>query len=131
MRARYQTTIDELSIPIRDSEVFSAFRGMRIRTHSLSSTEGSNKEKAESSEFGWVRTGNPTPVDSDFCLLHYKMFKDAAGKTLKSILMSCNTRMEPFAIPQVRELVSYDERELDKLGDADSRRGVRHHVRHH
>ena len=71
-----------------------------------------------------MRTRNPTPVDSDFCLLHYKMFKDAAGKTLKSILVSCNTRMEPFAIPQVRELVSFDEMELDKLGDADGRRAV-------
>ena len=53
------------------------------------------------------------------------MFKDAAGKTLKSILVSCNTRMEPFAIPQVRELVSRDEMELDRLGLArGSRRAV-------
>ena len=72
----------------------------------------------------WVRVAEPTPVDADFCLLHYKMFKDAAGKTLKSILVSCNTRMEPFAIPQVRELVSFDEMELDLLGDAGERRAV-------
>lgn len=72
----------------------------------------------------WVRVYDPTPVDADFCLLHYKMFKDAAGKTLKSILVSCNTRMEPFAIPQVRELVSRDEMELDRLGDAGERRAV-------
>ena len=72
----------------------------------------------------WMRVAEPVPVDSDFCLLHYKMFKDAAGKTLKSILVSCNTRMEPFAIPQVRELVSYDEMELDLLGDAGERRAV-------
>lgn len=72
----------------------------------------------------WVRVSEPTPVDADFCLLHYKMFKDAAGKTLKSILVSCNTRMEPFAIPQVRELVSFDEMELDRLGDACERRAV-------
>lgn len=72
----------------------------------------------------WVKVAEPVPVDSDFCLLHYKMFKDAAGKTLKSILVSCNTRMEPFAIPQVRELVSYDEMELDLLGDAGERRAV-------
>ncbi|MDY5662791.1 MAG: type IV secretory system conjugative DNA transfer family protein, partial [Coriobacteriales bacterium] len=64
-----------------------------------------------------VKTGDPVPIESDFCLLHYKMFKDAAGKTMKSILVSCNTRMEPFAIPQVRELVAYDEMELDQLGD--------------
>lgn len=72
----------------------------------------------------WVRMSEPTPVDSDFCLLHYKMFKDAAGKTLKSILVSCNTRMEPFAIPQVRELVSFDEMELDRLGDPGERRAI-------
>lgn len=72
----------------------------------------------------WARVSEPTPVDADFCLLHYKMFKDAAGKTLKSILVSCNTRMEPFAIPQVRELVSFDEMELDRLGDACERRAV-------
>ena len=72
----------------------------------------------------WVKVADPVPVDSDFALLHYKMFKDAAGKTLKSILVSCNTRMEPFAIPQVRELVSRDEMELDRLGDAEGRRAV-------
>lgn len=72
----------------------------------------------------WVKVADPVAVDADFCLLHYKMFKDAAGKTLKSILVSCNTRMEPFAIPQVRELVSFDEMELDRLGDAGERRAV-------
>lgn len=72
----------------------------------------------------WVKVADPVSVDADFCLLHYKMFKDAAGKTLKSILVSCNTRMEPFAIPQVRELVSYDEMELDRLGDTGERRAV-------
>ena len=71
-----------------------------------------------------VRVADPVDVDSDFCLLHYKMFKDAAGKTLKSILVSCNTRMEPFAIPQVRELVSYDEMALDRLGDPGVKRAV-------
>ena len=72
----------------------------------------------------WVRVADPVAIDADFCLLHYKMFKDAAGKTLKSILVSCNTRMEPFAIPQVRELVSRDEMELDRLGDEGERRAV-------
>lgn len=71
-----------------------------------------------------IRVADPVDVDDDFCLLHYKMFKDAAGKTLKSILVSCNTRMEPFAIPQVRELVSYDEMALDRLGDPGSKCAV-------
>ena len=74
--------------------------------------------------YRWIDVRDPVAVDDDFCLLHYKMFKDAAGKTLKSILVSCNTRMEPFAIPQVRELVSYDEMELDRLGDPESKRAI-------
>ncbi len=76
------------------------------------------------SSFSWTVTGEPVAIEEDFCLLHYKMFKDAAGKTLKSILVSCNTRMEPFAIPQVRELVSVDEMELDRLGGTDGKRAV-------
>lgn len=69
------------------------------------------------SGWSWVKVGEPVGVDEDFSLLHYKMFKDAAGKTLKSILISCNTRLEPAAIPQVREILSFDEMELDRLGD--------------
>lgn len=81
-------------------------------------------EQTGPSSCRWVRVAEPVRVDEDFCLLHYKMFKDAAGKTLKSILISCNTRMEPFAIPQVRELVSFDEMALDRLGDAEGRHAV-------
>ncbi len=66
----------------------------------------------------WVEVGKPVAVNDDFSLLHYKMFKDAAGKTLKSILISCNTRLEPVAVPQVREVLSRDGMELDRMGDA-------------
>lgn len=84
----------------------------------------SRTASAGNARFRWVRVADPVSVEDDFCLLHYKMFKDAAGRTAKSILVSCNTHMEPFAIPQVRELVSCDEMELDQLGDADCRRAV-------
>ena len=84
----------------------------------------SRTASAGSARFRWVKVAEPVAVEDDFCLLHYKMFKDAAGRTAKSILVSCNTRMEPLAIPQVRELVSHDEMELDRLGDADSRRAA-------
>ena len=50
----------------------------------------------------------------------YKVFKQAAGKTAKSILISCGARLAPFDIPQLREIISYDELELDKLGDEKS-----------
>ena len=47
----------------------------------------------------------------------YKAFKQAAGKTAKSILISCGARLAPFDIPQLREIMSYDELELDRMGD--------------
>ena len=47
----------------------------------------------------------------------YKVFKQAAGKTAKSILISCGARLAPFDIEELRELMSYDELELDTLGD--------------
>ena len=47
----------------------------------------------------------------------YKIFKQAAGKTAKSILVSCGARLAPFDIGELRELTAYDELELDTLGD--------------
>lgn len=55
--------------------------------------------------------------DQDFALSNYNAFKVAAGKTLKSIIISCNVRLKPLAISEVRELLKYDEMELDTLGD--------------
>lgn len=52
-----------------------------------------------------------------FAARQYKKFKMAAGKTLKSILISCGARLAPFDIAAVREIMSYDELELEKLGD--------------
>ena len=52
-----------------------------------------------------------------FALKQYKAYKLAAGKTAKSILISCSTRLAPFAIDEVLEITSYDELGLDKLGD--------------
>ena len=50
-------------------------------------------------------------------LRQYKVFKQAAGKTAKSILISCGARLAPFDIAELRELMSYDEMELDTIGD--------------
>lgn len=52
-----------------------------------------------------------------FALKQYKAYKLAAGKTAKSILISCSTRLAPFAIDEVLEITSCDELHLDKLGD--------------
>ena len=50
-------------------------------------------------------------------LKQYRIFKMAAGKTLKSILISCGARLAPFDIAELREIMSDDELELDTLGD--------------
>ena len=52
-----------------------------------------------------------------FAVRQYKLYKLAAGKTAKSILISCGARLAPFDIPQLREVMAYDELELDRIGD--------------
>ena len=52
-----------------------------------------------------------------FAVRQYKKYKLAAGKTAKSILISCGARLAPFDIQELRELTAYDELELDTLGD--------------
>jgi len=52
-----------------------------------------------------------------FAVRQYKKYKLAAGKTAKSILISCGARLAPFDIEELQELTSYDEMELDKIGE--------------
>ena len=52
-----------------------------------------------------------------FAVKQYKKYRLASGKTAKSILISCGARLAPFDIPQLREIMSYDELELDRMGD--------------
>ena len=52
-----------------------------------------------------------------FAVKQYKKYKLASGKTAKSILISCGSRLAPFDIPQLREIMSYDELGLDRIGD--------------
>ena len=54
---------------------------------------------------------------NSFAVRQYKLYKLAAGKTAKSILISCGARLAPFDIQELRDLTMYDELELDKLGD--------------
>jgi len=55
-----------------------------------------------------------------FAVKQYRKYKLAAGKTAKSILISCGARLAPFDIAELRELMSYDELELDTLGERKS-----------
>ena len=52
-----------------------------------------------------------------FAVRQYKKFKLAAGKTAKSILVSCGARLAPFDIAELRDLMAYDEMQLDTIGD--------------
>lgn len=52
-----------------------------------------------------------------FAVRQYKKYKLAAGKTAKSILISCGARLAPFDIQELREIMSYDEMELEELGE--------------
>jgi type IV secretion system protein VirD4 len=52
-----------------------------------------------------------------FAVRQYRKFKLAAGKTMKSVLISCGARLAPFDIAEIREITKYDELELDTLGD--------------
>jgi type IV secretion system protein VirD4 len=57
------------------------------------------------------------PQPNHFALRQYKKYKLAAGKTAKSILISCGARLAPFDIAELREIMSFDEMRLDTLGD--------------
>ena len=52
-----------------------------------------------------------------FAVRQYRLYKLAAGKTAKSILISCGARLAPFDIQELREITAYDELQLDTLGD--------------
>ena len=54
---------------------------------------------------------------NSFAIRQYKLYKLAAGKTAKSILISCGARLSPFDIQEIRDATMYDELELDKLGN--------------
>ena len=54
---------------------------------------------------------------NSFAVRQYKLYKLAAGKTAKSILISCGARLAPFDIQELRDLIMYDELQLDTLGD--------------
>lgn len=73
-----------------------------------------------SDEFAYMKEHQPNEEQKRlgaFACKQYHAYKLAAGKTAKSILISCSTRLAPFAIDEVLEITSYDELGLDKLGD--------------
>ena len=99
--------------------------GMRyVRTGNAAKKEFDAEDRSfatSASDYEWVRICDGIERERDFALQSYCEFKVAAGKTMKSILVSCNVRMKPFTIPSIRELLSYDEMRLDELGEEGAR----------
>lgn len=72
----------------------------------------------------WVRVADPVPPEADFALGRYRAFRAAAGKTLKSIIVSCNARLAPLAVDEMRALLSADDMSLRLMGEPGARRAV-------
>lgn len=66
----------------------------------------------------WKQVREPADQSKDFALNAYKRFKTAAGETLKSIIISCNTRCLPMMADNVQDILADDELHLDAMGDA-------------
>ena len=75
--------------------------------------EDETYKNAVDSLFDELENENP----QHFALRQYRKYKLAAGKTAKSILISCGARLAPFDIAEIRDLMGYDEMELDTIGD--------------
>lgn len=73
------------------------------------------------SEIGWIEVREPADQANDFALNAYKRFKTAAGETLKSIIISCNTRCLPMMADDVQDILADDDLHLDQMGDAGQR----------
>lgn len=86
----------------------------------LDSDIGIADDKELSEMFENMVGGNPTESQrriGKFAVKQYKAYKLAAGKTAKSILISCSARLASFSIDSILEITRYDEMELDKIGD--------------
>lgn len=77
------------------------------------SEENENAKNAVDMIFDDLEQKNP----EHFAVRQYKKYKLAAGKSAKSILISCGVRLSPFDVAEIRELTSSDDMELDKIGD--------------
>ena len=83
--------------------------------------ENENYKNAVDMMFDTLENGDPNEgvpgQPNHFAVRQYKKYKLAAGKTAKSILISCGARLAPFDIAELREIMSYDEMELDTIGE--------------
>ena len=72
--------------------------------------------------FEWVSVAEPKAPEDDIALLSWTLLKAAAGKTLKSVIISANSRLQSMMVPEMRELTMRDEVGLDRFGEAGRKR---------
>ena len=92
-------------------------RNMNTLVEMINSMEVREDDETFKNAVDYMFDGLERRSPQHFAVRQYKKYKLASGKTAKSILISCGARLAPFDIPQLREIMSYDELELDRLGD--------------
>ena len=92
-------------------------RNMNTLVDMISGMEVKEDDEDFMNAVDYMFTGLEKRKPDCFAVKQYKKYKLASGKTAKSILISCGARLAPFDIAELREIMSYDELELDKLGD--------------
>ena len=92
-------------------------RNMNTLVEMINSMEVREDDETFKNAVDYMFDGLERRSPQHFAVRQYKKYKLASGKTAKSILISCGARLAPFDIPQLREIMSYDELELDRMGD--------------
>ena len=92
-------------------------RNMNTLVEMINSMEVREDDESFKNAVDYMFDGLAKRKPQAFAVRQYAKYKLASGKTSKSILISCGTRLAPFDIAELREIMSYDELELDKLGD--------------
>ena len=92
-------------------------RNMNTLVEMINSMEAREDDESFKNAVDYMFDGLAKRSPQHFAVRQYAKYKLASGKTAKSILISCGARLAPFDIAELREIMSYDELELDKLGD--------------
>ena len=92
-------------------------RNMNTLVEMINSMEVREDDEGFKNAVDYMFDGLAKRNPQHFAVRQYAKYKLASGKTAKSILISCGARLAPFDIAELREIMSYDELELDKLGD--------------
>lgn len=92
-------------------------RNMNTLVEMINSMEVREDDESFKNVVDYMFDGLAKRNPQHFAVRQYAKYKLASGKTAKSILISCGARLAPFDIAELREIMSYDELELDKLGD--------------